>query len=293
MNKTNGKNIYNENGFTLIEILIAITVLSLLMLGIIAFTQNAQDTSVRVTREDKELLQIETAVSRLEWDFSQIYSPLYFSHPMNPEEMSEEEGQIYNQLITEYQSNVRFSKLSFDGLPIPVFQTPEKTSFIFFTSSNRRKFEDMKQSHFAWVSYSLASDDKKPAEEPSIDEREKPKNTMILVRKYYTENVFDKNEIDWSKVKEQVLLRKVTKLKFEFWNPETFKWTENIDTIKDGHHIIYALRVTIEYYDMDNLPKISVRVLRPLFPEFKPENMYKYLNENTKKKKEAEEGNLE
>jgi type II secretory pathway pseudopilin PulG len=281
----------NTRGFTLIAVLIAISILSMLMVGIISFTQSAQDTAERVTREDKELLQIETAMSRVQWDFSQIYSPLYFSHQMDPEGMTEDEGEIYNQIIDSYQQNDNFTLLSYDGLPIPLFKTPDKSTLIFYTSSNRRKFENIKQSNFAWVKYSLEADESSTKDDDKEQKTTKEvQKSMMLVRNLYTKDIYNSEKIQWDNVKTQILLRKVIKVVFEFWNPATFKWTENLDIIKNGYHIIYALRMTIEFYDADNLEKVSVRVFRPSFPEFKPEDMYKYLNEKIEPTEESGEG---
>ena len=97
-----------ERGFTLIEVLIAIALLSVLSLGIINFSEFVITSSDSTIEEDKDFLQIETALSRLEWDFSQIYTPLAFDILMNPSQMTPGEGEIYNQLIDIYQRNQRW-----------------------------------------------------------------------------------------------------------------------------------------------------------------------------------------
>jgi prepilin-type N-terminal cleavage/methylation domain-containing protein len=73
----------NQSGFTLLEILIAITILAFITLGVVDITENAALTMERTTEANTNNLQIETAMSRFEWDISQIYSPLYFSTVMN------------------------------------------------------------------------------------------------------------------------------------------------------------------------------------------------------------------
>jgi prepilin-type N-terminal cleavage/methylation domain-containing protein len=284
MNKTTLFHIQNKNGFTLIEVLISITILSFIMLGVISFTDSSQTTAHRVITEDREMLQLETAMSRLEWDFSQIYSPLYFSQAMNPENMSDEEGEVYNQLASVYEINSRFAFLSYESLPVPIFQKPDKSTLIFLTSSNRRKLKNTKQSHFAWVKYSLLDEASIPNRDETIDDELKPKEpTSVLVRNVLTDNIYDAKEIDWDDVKTQVLFRKVLKLTFEFWNNKTQKWAESLDIIKDGNHLIRGLKVTIKYLDPSNVEKTTIRVLRPLFPNYVPEDMYKYLKPQKKK----------
>ncbi len=257
-----------SSGFTLLEVLIALSIISLIMLTVINFTQSTQDTAERVTAEDKELLQIETAMSRLEWDISHIYSPLYFSHKMDPTQMSEGEGVIYNDLIQKYSKNQRFNFISYDALPIPFFQNPEKSEFIFLTQSNRRKFQDIKQSHFAWIRYSLKTDENSETKD----------GNKMLVRNVLADDIFSDQKIEWDDLKDQVLMRKINKLKFEFWDKKNQKWRDNLDIIEDGKNKALGIRITMEYLGPDNIESIAVRIFRPLFPDFTPENMYKFLN---------------
>lgn len=270
----------NSKGFSLLEVLISITILSFISLAIIAFTDSSIDKSITISAEDAEYLQVETAMSRMEWDVSQAYSPLYFDIPMNPQNLSEEEGQFYNQLADYYQGSANFTMLSYNGLPIPLLRKPEKSSFIFLTTSNRRKIKNSKQSHFAWVKYELQTTPPEDIDNPAIGTSYKlapPSDSNILVRKFFTTNVYSKEEIEWDNIKSQVLMRKVISLVFEFWNPKTKKWTENLDVIPSGSNILHALRVTIKYYDPDNVEVTTVRIFRTLFPAFEPEDMYKYL----------------
>jgi prepilin-type N-terminal cleavage/methylation domain-containing protein len=83
MKRFNLTSVSNDRGFTLIEILIAITIMAFMTMGVVSITQNAADTMDRTTVLNKNNLQIETALSRFEWDFSQIYSPMYFSSVLN------------------------------------------------------------------------------------------------------------------------------------------------------------------------------------------------------------------
>ena len=64
--------------------------------------------SLTIIEEDRELLQVETAMARLEWDISQLYTPLYFSQAMSPTGMTEEEGEAYNRLIDSYTNNILY-----------------------------------------------------------------------------------------------------------------------------------------------------------------------------------------
>lgn len=276
----------NKKGFSLLEVLVAIAILSGISLGISNFTDHSITTAIKVTNEDIESLQIETAMSRLEWDISQLYSPLYFDHSMNPESMTPQEGEYYNQLADYYQSNARFAFVTFNGLPVPIIKHPEKSELIIFTSSNRRKVQDIKQSNFAWIKYELQ--DEEHEEDQKIEQK-----TFALTRKIYTSNVYSAEQIDWEDVKTQILMHKIIKIKYEFWNPKTNKWGDNLDIIKDGNHIIRGLRLTMQYLDPSNAEVSTVRVFRPLFPYFEPEDMYEFLKAKDNKTTEAGEDDEE
>ena len=274
------KKYLNHSGFTLIEVLIAITILSFIMITVVSVTDSSIQIKDRVLSEDKETLQIETALSRFEWDFSQIYSPLYYSHEMKKENLQDEESVLaFDNLINSFNSNENFPKPSYDGLPIPKVIFKDKSTFSFFTTSNRRKLKDIKQSHFAWVQYSLETDREVRDEDDS--DSPKPRSNKIFVRKFKPNNVFDKESIDWGDIKRQVLLRNVESLKFEFWDKEKKKWQDNIDLIKDGEYLVRGVKVTLVWLTPEETKMKFVRVYRPLFPYFIPEDMYKLEREDT------------
>ena len=68
-----------QGGFTLIEILIAITILAFLMVGVYTIVSNSVDTKDRVLSEDKSYVQVMRALDRLQSDVAQLWSPLYCS----------------------------------------------------------------------------------------------------------------------------------------------------------------------------------------------------------------------
>lgn len=250
------------------EVLIAITILSFITIAIVTIQSDSRQAKDRVVSEDRDLLQVETAFSRFEWDFSQIYSPFYFSHEMKKDIYAPEYEKSYTErLISSYLQNSRFGMVSFDGHPIPTFQFPDKSSLIFFTTSNRRKQKDIKQSNFAWVKFALEKD----------EEAEENQGKNKWVRYFVAENPFDKEIIDWENVKGQVLLRNVSSIKFEFWSPTRKKWSDNVDLIKNGKYIIHGIKVTMEWFNKDGIEELFVRVFRPNFPSFNPEDMYEFL----------------
>jgi prepilin-type N-terminal cleavage/methylation domain-containing protein len=282
----------NDKGFTLLEVMIAIALLSFVVVAIVQITGGAQDTVDRTLIEDKELLQVETAFARFEWDFSQIYSPLYFSHEMRKQTDDSEEALLaFDRLMEPYQGRPNFDSLSYDGLPIPKFTFEDKNEITFFTNSNRRKLKNIKQSHFAWVRYTLETD-RDTTPEVDLYGVKTLRAKGIWIRKVYTEDVFSNEVIDWSKVKSQVLLRNVEKISFEFWDPENRKWVENIRLIKDGDKLFRGVRITMVWKTIDDLEQTYVRTFRPLYPQFTPEDLYKLATEDTNKPN-TEGGDLE
>lgn len=261
--------------------MIAIALLSFVVIAIVQITGGAQDTVDRTLLEDKELLQVETAFARFEWDFSQIYSPLYFSHEMRKQtDDNEETLMAYDRLLEPYQGRPNFDSLSYDGFPIPRFSFEDKNEITFFTSSNRRKLKNIKQSHFAWVRYALETDREAGSPDDAPNSSNKTRAKGIWVRKVFTKDVFSNEEISWSNIKSQILLRNVEKMSYEFWDAENRKWVDNIRLIKDGDKIFRGVRITIVWKTIDDIEQTFVRTFRPLYPQFTPEDLYQLMRPN-------------
>lgn len=307
MNAYNSISASKQSGFTLLEILIAITLLAFITLGVVNITENAAQTKDRTTEINENNLQIETAMSRFEWDFSQIYSPLYFSSVMkfnNNNQMvtggslgggSLEGGtnivnqqgnnqgggnilqsahlqQYYEQLVQRFERNEHFMAVSREGLPIPRFYAPEKSVFEFFTSSNRRKVENTKQSHFAWVRYALANQDQTEAEaqNPNI-----PKSLKSLVRYFSADDPYSDKRLnieDGEKVKGAVLLRNVENLEFQYWDFQKRKWETNLRNIQNGESLIRGVRILITWYDSFGNKRTATRIFRTHWPMVTPQD---------------------
>lgn len=302
MNKSSLTSDFNPNhfqsGFTLIEILIAITILAFMTMGVVSITQNAADTMERTTILNKNNLQIETALSRFEWDFSQIYSPLYFTTQMNlasanqygngdtdgdgrdnrtgqpvaaAAPVSPQLQEYYQRLIQRFEQNQHFSSVSKEGLPIPRFYSPEKNSFEFFTSSNRRKMQNTRQSHFAWVKYTLGEAVNRPDEEknPAI-----PQSLKTLVRYFSADDPYDDKRLDpeSQNVKGAVLLENVESLEFTFWDMRTRKWETNLRTIQGGENSLRGVKLTVVWYDSTGFKRTASRIYRNHWPMVVPQD---------------------
>jgi prepilin-type N-terminal cleavage/methylation domain-containing protein len=305
----------DQKGFTLLEILIAIVLLAFITFGVVSVTENAVNTKDRTTATNANNLQIETAMSRFEWDFSQIYSPLYFSTIMNFQQNMNNYGntnggdnsgftgqqsgvnsgqqsgaqsgvqagaqggamspylqQYYEQLITRFERNEHFSSVSKEGMPVPRFYAPEKNVFEFFTTSNRRKVENQKQSHFCWVRYQLANQDQTKEEEENPN---MPKSLKSLVRYVSSDDPYSDKRIDVEdieRVKGAVLLRNVESLEFQYWDFQKRKWESTLRSIPQGENVVRGIKVAIAWYDSTGNKRTSTRIFRTHWPLVVPQD---------------------
>ena len=288
-----------QEGFTLIEILIAITLLAFIVIGVVSVTENAADTMDRTTESNKNNLQVETALARFEWDFSQIYSPLYFSTPLNigaadpysnnnndangdglddltqkpivQAQLTPELQEYYQRLNQRFERNEHFIAVSKEGIPIPRFYSPETNLFEFFTYSNRRKIENTKQSHFAWVRYTLGNP--LPADPDEEINPNLPPSLKTLVRYFAADDPYDDKRIDpedESKVKVATLLENVESLEFQFWNPQNRKWETSLRSIQSGESLLRGVKMILVFYDSSAHKRIVERIYRNHWPRVVP-----------------------
>ena len=309
MKRSSSTSVFNNRGFTLIEILIAITLLAFITLAVVSVTENAFLTKDRTTELNKNNLQIETAMSRFEWDFSQIYSPLYFSTVMNLNQNNtnqfgndggatngivQDQGgaqgtqgatqgginspmmqQYFEQLVTRFERNEHFSSVSKEGFPVPRFYSPDKSTFEFFTSSNRRKLENTKQSHFAWVRYALAPQQELSNDDDNEESASIPKSLKSLVRYYTADDPYSDKRInieDVERVKGAVLLRNVESLEFQFWDFNRRKWETNIKTVPGGENLLRGIRMIVVWYDSTGNKRTNSRIFRTHWPMVTPQD---------------------
>lgn len=253
--------IREEKGFTLIEILVAITILSFMMVSIYTVVDNNINTKEIVISEDRQFLQMYTAMHRLNEDISQIYSPLYYSSIEIKKPGTDQNPNL------EYSDNIAnnnrfipsplFPRANVLNQPIPIIEQETKNSLMFMTSSNKRFIEGQKQSRFSWVHYSLESDDRDEA----------PAENM-LVRRVVSENVFERN-LDVPAVRPQVLLRGVKELRFEFWSRQDVKWVDNVRLLApEERETIRAISLTLTWVDSNKTERTTLRIFRPFWPYF-------------------------
>lgn len=251
-------------GLSLLEVLIATTILSLVSLGIMSMTDNGVETKEKIINEDQETLQVEAAFLRIENDFALLYSPLFFdklpAHKGAPEEnrASRDEHPSY------YAHHQRFAEVSANGFPIPKMDSEDKTQLMFLTASHKRRVQDTKESKFVWVYYSL----RKMKESEDDEGNKRPKGLFELIRRSVIRDLYKNEEIDWEKIKSHVLLRNIKSFHFEFWSDKEKKFEASMRDLPKEQNRLGGVKIKIVWVAQDGAEIEDERVFRILWPFF-------------------------
>lgn len=247
-----------NSGFTLIEILLAITLLSLMMLGVYQIVDDSILTKDRVIAEDREFLQVETAFHRFELDFNQIYSPLYFSSLKNPDKTKRKKIDNDND-ENAFQASTRFPKITYKGHLVPVIENPDKSTLAFMTTSNRRKVQNSKQANYAWVQYTLRTSESDDVNQDAQYE---------LIRYYNPENPY-LGDHNWDDVKPSILLKNVQSMEINFWDKKKEAYVSSLNEL-GNKSILRGIQVIIDWVDSNNNKQTFERTFRPSWVYFNP-----------------------
>lgn len=256
----------SEQGMTLIEVLIAIAILGFIMVAVVGITDNAYNTKDRTTRINADNLSAETALARLEADFTQIWSPLYFSQPFNGT-MDPNTNPGVVEMVYLYERHPRLKMPSKEGLPIPIYRSREKSEFIFLTSANRRRVENQKQSQYMWVRYYLGDSAQQDVGDGVALVSGSKK---ALLRQTFSDDVWSKEEFDFEGTRASVLLDNVEEMEFQFWSPRTRKWETNLTTLPENGLVQRGLQITLKWTDSQGFKRSTIRWMRPLWPTVFP-----------------------
>ncbi|MDH5581410.1 MAG: type II secretion system GspH family protein [Bdellovibrionales bacterium] len=248
----------DQEGFTLIEVLISVTLLSLMMVYVFTTIESSIDTKESITAEDDDYMQIETVFSRIQIDFSQIYSPSFFEAPYKKQQ--ENNDNPYDE-SKKFIPTDRFKSIT-DGLkPIPILDNPEKSSLIFFTASNRRKVQDSKQSNYGWVEYGTRSSTLED------DNRKRPNGNLEIYRSFEVDNIYSES-FNWGKLNSYVLLRHVKSFKFFFWDEVKEDWVERLRERARPKTPVRLIKVVINWIDRNGNELEFERSFRTLWTYF-------------------------
>jgi prepilin-type N-terminal cleavage/methylation domain-containing protein len=253
----------NNQGFTLIEVVISITLLALMMAYIIDIIDDSIKTKENIIEEDRELMQVEMALARISLDFIQIYSPLYYSAEKN---FDPNQDDLQEELIAtaKYSPTERFPKISVNSQPIPTIENPNNYTFSFLTQSNRRKIQDSKESNFTWIKYDLISSENQG---PENNERTREGGEYELIRYSAPINVYGP-DFTWDKINAYPLLKNLKKIQFSFWDPNKRKFVEKVRELSNEKDVLRALKVNLTWISPSGGEMEFERLLRPLWPYF-------------------------
>jgi len=247
------------NGFTLLEIIISITILSFLMLGVFYLTENSTEGAARTTREDLVKMQIEAALNRIEQDFSRIYTPLYYKAIKGKKSKQSREMEMMSEEFPSFETNERFPALTQDNQPIPAIKSDSPADLLFLSTTHQRKIQNAKESHYVWIKYMLRD---------SLDEDRNAMAPFELIRYYIPSDIYA-TDFDFEKIRPSVLLSHIKKLEFKFWNPSKKEFVDDFKMM-DKPHLLRAIKVVLTTVDAKNIESKFERIYRSIWPFFDP-----------------------
>ncbi|MBF0312253.1 MAG: prepilin-type N-terminal cleavage/methylation domain-containing protein [Oligoflexia bacterium] len=258
------KTIPGEEGFTLIEVMVATVILTFLTFGIVKMTDNSILTKERVTAEDQEALRIEMGIARIEEDLASLYTPLFFAAKAEAAPLEEE-------AFSRYEGGEKFAFTSTLGHPVPFIISADKTTLEFMVYNNRRRVEDSKQSTFAWVRYSLRKWERKEGDddEAASGSGSSNKELLELVRAQSAEDPFSLEKIDWEKVKAYPVLSRITAFEFNFWDEKSKKFLESLTEVENGKQLLRAFKIKFTWMNKQGVELEESKIIRTNWPYFK------------------------
>lgn len=250
----------NDIGFTLIEVLVSIFLLSMMAFSIIKITDQSTRTKIETIKEDNDFLRIHSALYTMQWDINHLYSPLYQQPRLQINKLTpninatEEERQSFSEfernMVAQFRMNKRFSGLSDNGDLIPKILNESSHTITFLTNGYRRKNLNEKKSNFAWITYNLEDPTTDDIEAMKINEqKDDVKPGKNLVRYIDASNPFSSDPTSKDDLFPQVIMEKVNTIEWSFWDrkKKSFSLLENYS---EDHQPITVLKIKISYYDL-------------------------------------------
>ena len=222
---------YNTKGFTLIEVLISITLLAFISILIYNATTRGYDVNRKLGIESSEFTNLIVSMQNLEKDIAQIYSPIL------PVDKSMENSAAIT--VTGFWSK----PIRSDGIRRSRFiGTREKITFI--NNANHRLQTNSPESDLLKVTWEIIHN---------------KNNNFSLVRSTDTD-VFVYDEISEQKVKPVPLLDNLSSAKFSFYRKDQDKWEDAWDSeasyIKPENRFPELISLKIETPDPVNLAAV-------------------------------------
>jgi len=242
----------NPSGFTLLEVLIAILILAFISLSAYKMIDENTTAKDKITTEDRDYMQTLTALTRIESDFNEFYSPLFADSRVLPGTP----GAPYQDTTTAFNGN--FEGATKKGIPIPLVSSEDKSNLIFLSTVNRRRIAGSKESNFVWIKYSLKATEA---------EEEKKQGGYDLVRQTISLDPFRPTP-NWSDVREQVILSNLKSFEFQFYDERNKRYVGSLSDLNENKNVLRSIKVIFVWVNEDKNEfkfEKNFRVLTPYF----------------------------
>lgn len=267
LSKSNNLNPTNNHaGFSLLEVLIAIAILSILMVSIYQIIDNSADSNIKIQREDRDLMQLESALSLLESDIEFISSPLYYESTQEADEkamkkayktqLKGSEDQYEEENYYEKTTSELYSGYSENKRLIPLVISDTKSDIAFLTSSGRRLIKDSDQSNLLWVRYRIVD---------NPDNENNKEAPYMLTRTTIRDDLYNIN-LDFEGQKEYVILKDIAKLEFHYWDMKAKKFVDSLKLLNEGKQTPRLIKLVLSYKTEAGESYEGERTFRPLYP---------------------------
>jgi prepilin-type N-terminal cleavage/methylation domain-containing protein len=263
----------SEAGFTLIEVLISVVVLTFISLGIYQLTTQTFRLRDSLSIEGEFYNSIRLAMNVLGRDVAAIYTPELMKPP-TPQPSGNPAGGVVaaappdvdfqNLLSTDAGRTTPFwlPAIEKSGLrPSHFIGTDLKISFL--ALSHVRIYRDAPDSIFAKISYELVHDENPGV--PGVTD------ALMLVRTESTNAFDDDDRRDRNYSRKLPLLHGIKKLKYRYWKKDgtaTGKWDTSWDNEKEDYKGKFPdlVEVTFEVIGPEHLSFEGIYKFRPEVP---------------------------
>jgi prepilin-type N-terminal cleavage/methylation domain-containing protein len=208
------------SGFTLIELMIAMVILTFISVGIYQATTRTFDLKVTLGSRGEFYNEIRLAMGILDRDLTHIFTPKMLfpgiKKATDPQELD-------SMMRGERGQSAYWGKMiDGNGVRPSIFLGKEK-SMSFVSSSHYRVYKDSLESIFLKVAYELQSDTLPGALTPGLQALMKTENT----------NAFAMDGDDAKQANTFPILRGVRQFKFRYYQIEKDKWYDSWDSSRE------------------------------------------------------------
>jgi prepilin-type N-terminal cleavage/methylation domain-containing protein len=264
-------------GFTLIEVIIVLVILTFISLGIYQMTTETFKLRDELSAEGDFYNGIRMAMDVLQRDVASMFSPILSRPdpnpsgsptPQNPNTLPPPvDPQTTEMLLNSDQGKTSAFWLAAtdkSGLRLSRFVgTPDKITFV--SASHVRVYKDSPESDFAKITYELVSDEENKGNKDMSD----PK---ALLRTENTDAFDDDDRKAERYAHHYLLLHGIRKLRFRFWRKDKDnglgRWENSWDNDKEDFKERYPdkIEVSIEVDGPQHLSYTGVYYFRPEVP---------------------------